>query len=224
MVRTYWFSRCLARPPGTSACNRSHGSTGSKPVVPVLCLHKGTRTGEARSNLDLRLHLPILKRLFLLRHAKSSWDDPGIDDHDRPLAPRGRRASALIAEHLRRERIAPGLVLCSSARRTQETLERVMAPDPAKVRIERELYGASSEDLLRRLREVSDEVESVMLIGHQPAIQELALDLAGEGPELVRVKAKFPTAALATLAFAGGWSGLGSGSAELVAYVKPKQL
>ena len=67
-----------------------------------------------------------VKRLFLLRHAKSSWDDPGLDDHDRPLAPRGRRASELIAEHLRRERIEPSLVLCSSARRTRETLERVM--------------------------------------------------------------------------------------------------
>ena len=165
-----------------------------------------------------------VKRLFLLRHAKSSWDDPGLDDHDRPLAPRGRRASALIADHLRREEIAPDLVLCSSAKRTRETLERVMPVEPAAVRIERELYGASSMDLLERLRALPDEVESVMLIGHQPAIQELAVHLAGEGSELERVKAKFPTAALATLAFAGGWSGIGRKSAELVAYVKPKQL
>jgi phosphohistidine phosphatase len=166
-----------------------------------------------------------VKRLFLLRHAKSSWDDPGLDDHDRPLAPRGRRASALIAEHLRREQIGPALVLCSSARRTRETLERVMpALDPAKARIERKLYGASCEDLLRRLREVPGEVESVMLVGHQPAIQELALRLAGEGPELEAVRAKFPTAALATLTFAGEWSELGHQNAELVAYVRPKQL
>jgi len=166
-----------------------------------------------------------VKRLFLLRHAKSSWDDPGLDDHDRPLAPRGRRASALIAEHLRRARIGPVLVLCSSARRTRETLERVMpALDPVEVRIERQLYGASSEDLLQRLRELPDEAESVMVLGHQPAIQELALHLAGEGSELDRVRAKFPTAALATLAFAGEWSELGHRSAELIAYVKPKQL
>jgi phosphohistidine phosphatase len=166
-----------------------------------------------------------VKRLFLLRHAKSSWDDPGLDDHDRPLAPRGRRASTLIAEHLRRARIGPVLVLCSSARRTRETLERVMpALDPVEVLIERELYRASSEDLLQRLREVPDEVESVMMVGHQPAIQELALHLAGEGSELERVRAKFPTAALATLTFAGKWSELGHRSAELIAYVKPKQL
>jgi phosphohistidine phosphatase len=130
----------------------------------------------------------------------------------------------VIAEHLRQERIAPALVLCSSARRTRETLERLMPLDRAEVRIEGELYGASPKDLLQRLREVPDEVDSVMLIGHQPAIQELALQLAAEGSELERLKAKFPTAALATLDFPGEWSGLGRGSAELVAYVKPKQL
>jgi phosphohistidine phosphatase len=165
-----------------------------------------------------------VKRLFLLRHAKSSWDDPRLDDHDRPLAPRGLRASAVMAEHLRQERIAPTLVLCSPARRTRETLERVMPLDRAEVRIEDELYRASSKDLLQRLREVPDEVDSVMLIGHQPAIQQLALQLAAEGSELERLKAKFPTAALASLDFPGEWSGLGRGSAELVAYVKPKQL
>jgi phosphohistidine phosphatase len=166
-----------------------------------------------------------VKRLFLLRHAKSSWDDPGLDDHERPLAPRGRRASKLIAEHLRRERIAPSLVLCSSARRTRETLKRVAsALDEADVSIEDGLYQASRESLLRRLREVPDDVKTVMLIGHQPAIQALALDLAGDGAELARVRAKFPTAALATLLFAGDWSDLGPGVAELVAYVTPKEL
>jgi phosphohistidine phosphatase len=166
-----------------------------------------------------------VKRLFLLRHAKSSWEDTSLDDHDRPLAPRGRRAAALIAEHVRRNRIGPALVLCSSAKRTRETLERVRsALGAAEVLVERELYGASSEDLLQRLREVPDEVESVMLVGHQPAIQELALRLAAEGSELEQMRAKFPTAALATLSFAGGWSELGREGAELVAYVKPKQL
>jgi phosphohistidine phosphatase len=166
-----------------------------------------------------------VKRLFLLRHAKSSWDDPGLDDHERRLAPRGRRASKLIAEHLRRERIAPSLVLCSSARRTRETLKRVgSALDEADVSIEDGLYEASGDALLQRLREVPDDVKSVMLIGHQPSIQALALDLAGDGAQLARVRAKFPTAALATLLFAGGWSDLGPGVAELVAYVKPKEL
>jgi phosphohistidine phosphatase len=166
-----------------------------------------------------------VKRLFLLRHAKSSWDDPRLDDRDRPLAPRGRRASELIAGHLRQEGIAPSLVLCSSATRTRETLQRVIpALDASDVSIEDELYGASSEGLLQRLREVPGDLESVMLVGHQPAIQELALELAGDGAELARLRAKFPTGALATLLFAGDWSELAPGSAELVAYVKPKEL
>lgn len=166
-----------------------------------------------------------MKRLYLLRHAKSSWDDPSLDDHDRPLARRGRRAAELIAEHLQRERIAPSLVLCSSALRTRETLERVLPElDPASVRVERRLYGASAEELLARLREVPGGVGSVMLVGHQPAIQELALRLAGEGSELDRVRRKFPPAALATLVVSGDWSGLDWGAAELAAYVRPKEL
>jgi phosphohistidine phosphatase len=166
-----------------------------------------------------------VRRLFLLRHAKSSWDDPALADHDRPLAPRGRRASKLICEHMRREEISPALVLCSSATRTRQTLELIM-PALAKpeVSIERGLYGASAATLLDRVRGIGAAASSAILIGHQPAIRELALELAGDGAELARVRAKFPTAALATLLFAGDWSALGPGRAELVAYVKPKEL
>lgn len=168
----------------------------------------------------------LVKRLFLMRHAKSSWDDPGLADHDRPLAPRGRRASKLIADHLRRERIGPSLVLCSSARRTEETWERIASGlhEETEVRIEGDLYAASSGALLARLHRVKDEAESVMLIGHNPAIQELALDLARSGPEVERVERKFPTAALATLVVEGSWRELAPGSAKLVAFVKPREL
>lgn len=167
-----------------------------------------------------------MKRLYLLRHAKSSWDEPRLEDHERPLAPRGRRASKLLAEHLRRERIAPALVLCSSARRARETLEG-LAPalaGEAPVRVERELYGASAGDLLGRLRATPDAVESVMLIGHNPAIQALALSLAAGGEGLARLERKYPTGALATLAFRGHWGELGPGVAELVGFVRPKAL
>jgi phosphohistidine phosphatase len=167
-----------------------------------------------------------MKRLLLLRHAKSSWDDPELSDHDRPLAPRGRRAAKAIAGHLRRERVAPGLVLCSPARRTRETLERI-APALGKstpVLIEEELYGASGARLLGRLRAVDDGVESVMLIGHNPAIEQLALSLAGGGDKLADVQAKYPTGALATLEFEGRWSELRPGVATLTGFVTPKQL
>ena len=163
-----------------------------------------------------------MKRLFLLRHAKSSWEDEDLPDHDRPLAPRGRKAAKRMAKHLRDEGIAPSLVLCSSARRTRETLERV---EPrGDVRVERELYGASASQLLERLRRVPDETQSVMLIGHNPAVQELTLELAADGDRLADVERRFPTCALATLSLPGAWSGLEAGAAELVAFVRQKEL
>jgi phosphohistidine phosphatase len=151
-----------------------------------------------------------VSRLYLLRHAKSSWDDPTLADHDRPLAARGRKAAKAIGAYLREHDIEPELVLCSSAARTRETLERVGLTG----RIEDALYGAGASALLARLHEVPDEVASVMLIGHNPGMQQLAFDLAG-------LDDKFPTAALATLA-CDGWSDLQR--AELVDYVKPKDL
>jgi phosphohistidine phosphatase len=169
------------------------------------------------------------KRLFLLRHAKSSWDDPGQNDHDRPLAPRGRRAVRVIGDHLRANEIAPALVLCSTSRRTRETLEGVR-PGGEQL-IEPELYGADTSAVLERLRRVPDEVGSVMVIGHNPALQVLVLRLAAvagsaaTGSELLaEVQRKFPTGALATLEFECGWSELAPGSARLSAFVRPKQL
>jgi phosphohistidine phosphatase len=167
-----------------------------------------------------------MKRLFLLRHAKSSWDDPELADHDRPLAPRGRRAAKLIAEHMARQGATPALVLCSSARRTRETLE-LIAPalgEGISVQIERELYAASDQGLLKRLRAAEDSIESLLLIGHNPGMQELALSLAGAGPKLADLRRKYPTGALATLEYRGRWADLQSGRAELTDFVTPNQL
>jgi phosphohistidine phosphatase len=167
-----------------------------------------------------------MKRLYLLRHAKSSWDDPTLADHDRPLAPRGRRATKVMAEHLRRKGIAPELVLCSPSRRTRQTLERV-APglnESAEVRLEPELYAGSAAALLEVLRKVPDEVKAVMLIGHNPGIQDLTLSLARGGSEVARVRSKFPTGALATLELSGSWRELAPGCAGLMSLVKPKEL
>ena len=167
-----------------------------------------------------------MKRLYLLRHAKSSWDDPTLADHDRPLAPRGRRAAKVMAKHLGRKGISPELVLCSPSMRTRQTLKR-LAPGLGKkadVQIEPKLYAAPARDLLEVLHKVPDEVESVMLIGHNPGIQDLALSLAGAGSEIPRLRSKFPTAALATLELNGTWRELAPGSAELVSLVKSKEL
>jgi phosphohistidine phosphatase len=165
---------------------------------------------------------PPTRRIDLLRHAKSSWDDAGLADHDRPLTPRGRRAAMRIGRHLRDAGVEPELILCSSARRTQDTLARLELTGP--VSVERELYGASSDALLERLRETPDEVRSLLLLGHNPGIQDLAMLLAGEGPLRAELGAGFPTAALATLTFEGGWPALRGGACELVAFVRPREL
>ena len=166
-----------------------------------------------------------MKRLYVLRHGKSSWEDATLADHERPLAKRGRRASKAIARHLRREGVTPELVLCSSAIRTLETLERI-EPElgGANVRIEPRIYEASAVGLLALLRELDDDVGSAMLIGHNPGLEHLIADLARPGPELDRLREKFPTAALATLQFEGSWPELRADSAELVSFVKPREL
>jgi phosphohistidine phosphatase len=165
-----------------------------------------------------------MRTLYLLRHAKSSWDDPDLLDRERPLAPRGVRDAKRIARHMQRLGIAPELVLCSPAVRARQTLEPIEAKVPdAPVEVDERLYGAWSETLLERVRAVPDEVASVLLIGHNPGLQDLALLLASGGDGLERLEAKFPTAALATLAVAR-WSSLSAGDAELSAYVVPKQL
>lgn len=168
---------------------------------------------------------PDDRTLHLLRHAKSSWDDPSLADADRPLAPRGQRAATRIARHLRERWDAPDLVVCSPALRTRQTLKLVAAGfdgDP-EIAIDERLYGTGSAELLARLREVAPAVATVMLIGHQPAIGELALSLAGTGPGLEQLGGKFPTAALATFAVPA-WPELGPGSGRLLEMVRPKQL
>jgi len=164
--------------------------------------------------------------LYVLRHAKSSWDDPALSDRDRPLAPRGRKAAKTIARHLRKEGVEPQLVLCSPARRARETLERI---EPAlarrSVKVEDALYAAGADALLERLHEVGDAVGSVMVIGHNPGLEDLVLTLARPGARRDEVAVKFPTAALATLAFDGTrWADLRPGGAELAAFVRPRDL
>jgi phosphohistidine phosphatase len=131
--------------------------------------------------------------LYLLRHAKSSWSDPTVADQERALARRGRRDAKRIAEYLVQLGIEPELVLCSTAERARQTLERVRAALGATstVRLEAVLYAASAEALLKRIRLVPEEVASLMLIGHNPGLQDLALALASAGPEVARLKAKF---------------------------------
>lgn len=163
-----------------------------------------------------------MKRLHILRHAKSSWGDPDLADHERPLAPRGEKAAVKIAEHVRAAEIAPGLVLSSTALRARQTLAALLPvlPAEAEIRIQDWLYGAGVGDVLARLREVDEEVGSVLVVGHNPTLHELALALTGREGALER----FPTGALASVAFAAPWVDLAEGTAELEAFVIPREL
>ncbi len=165
--------------------------------------------------------------LWLLRHAKSSWDDPSLDDKDRPLAPRGERAADLMRDHLAVEVINPELVLCSSALRARQTLARVLPAlgTALEVRIEPSLYAFDVGVLLDRLRRVSADVASVLLVGHNPAMQELAERIADRGERLDDLSRKFPTGALAEIEFGlDSWIDLAERPGELVRFVVPREL
>jgi phosphohistidine phosphatase len=173
-----------------------------------------------------------MKTLYLLRHAKSSWRDPGLPDHDRPLNDRGRKAALTMGRYLRKQRIRPDLVLASTALRVAETLE-LLLPElrekPPVIR-DRSLYLATPDQLLSRLRLTSEKDNNVLIIGHNPGIQEFALHLVGEVADDAaheardRMKASFPTAALAVIRFtrAKTWREVGYGKGEIAAFTTPR--
>ena len=167
--------------------------------------------------------------LYLLRHAKSSWEDPSIEDFDRPLASRGRQAGETMAGYMRLADVRPDLVLCSSSLRTRQTLKRILPAFAADVPVEYEdaLYHDGAGELMTRLRRVPDCFTSVLMIGHNPALQALAVRLAGDGdPDArARLETKFPTAGLVTLVLRRErWQDLGPDACELHSFVVPREL
>jgi phosphohistidine phosphatase len=161
------------------------------------------------------------RHLVLMRHAKSSWDDRNLDDHDRPLTARGRRAAGRVGDYLRHNGILPDVVLCSSATRTVQTLELLDLGAHPEVVVSDDLYGCGPGEMLARVRQTADPVASVLLIGHNPGIHELAVSLIGD-PEAIP---SFPTAGLADLrAPIRTWSDLHPGVATLHAFITPKDL
>ena len=171
-----------------------------------------------------------MKTLYLLRHAKSAWDDPGLDDHDRPLAPRGEKAAQKIGRYLKDHKAHIDLVLCSTATRAQDTCARVLAAmDAPDIPVEREfgLYLCGSHVLLERLRDAPDSAGSLMLIAHNPDLHELAQQLTGSGEDRhgKALAEKFPTAACAVLLFETmHWRDLDLGAGRLADFVLPRKL
>ncbi|WP_338663146.1 histidine phosphatase family protein [Pararoseomonas sp. SCSIO 73927] len=168
-----------------------------------------------------------MRQLLLLRHAKSAWDDPALSDHARPLNGRGRRAAVAMAGAMRSLGLRPELVLVSSSRRTLQTLEGLGALDgPPRVEPTDDLYLAPWTRLLDTLREVPEEVQSVLLIAHNPGLHDLALNLAApdSGAPGQALAEAYPTATLAEFAVEERWAALGPHRARLVRFLQPKDL
>jgi phosphohistidine phosphatase len=170
---------------------------------------------------------PVKRRLVVLRHAKSDWP-AGVADHDRPLGRRGVRDSAAVGQWLAENGDAPDLVWCSTALRTRQTWEQVgdKLSKECEVRFEDAVYDASLDDLLGVLRRTPKKTGQVLLVGHNPGVQDLVLAIANRSSDDARALAetKFPTSGLAVLDIDGEWSDLGAGAttATLSAFVVPR--
>jgi phosphohistidine phosphatase len=166
-----------------------------------------------------------VRRLIVLRHAKSAWPED-VADHDRPLAPRGRRDAPAAGRWLRDAGCAPDLAVCSTARRTRETWDLVAGRLDASPQVVHDprLYGADVPVLLDVVRETPAHIGTLLLIGHNPGFQELTLRLAGEaaGTALERARTKFPTSAIAVLTWQGSWSELAPGTTRLTEFAVPR--
>jgi len=167
-----------------------------------------------------------MPELVLLRHGKSSWDDSGLADRDRPLSARGRRDAAAMAAVIAADH-PPDRILCSPTRRTRETLAALLAElgDEPAISIEDELYGPQG-DYSGVVAARGGDARRLLVVGHNPAIQATALALVGSGDKALRarVAAKFPTGALAVIRFGGTWAGLRPLSGQLVAFRRPHDL
>lgn len=170
-----------------------------------------------------------MKSIAILRHAKSSWDDPKLRDFDRPLARRGEQAAVLMGEEIARQGLTFDLVLASPARRVVETIDFLQAGLGRRlpVRFEHDLYTASVETLFDIVGKAARRTDHLLVVGHNSALQQFAVMLAdpAAGELLTRMKAHFPTAALARFILPeSGSNTIRPGAGSLEFYIKPKEL
>lgn len=161
-----------------------------------------------------------MKTLLLLRHAKSSWDQPSLSDFDRPLAARGKRDAPRIGKALRNRGPHPELIISSPAARTRATIKAIAASArlEAEIQFEECVYGASSAELIRLIRGLPQKRASAMIVGHNPGLEDLVERLAGK-PE------RMPTTALACIEFQiDRWQDVQDGEGKLAWLLTPKHL
>lgn len=172
-----------------------------------------------------------MRQLLILRHAKSSWDDRELPDRERPLNPRGRRAAEAMRDAIDRLGLAPDLVLLSTSVRTVQTYEALepWGDTPLVERMDA-LYDAPASLLFDTLRDVKETVRSIMLVGHNPGVHEMAMRLVGENAmtfanaDLRRLAEGYPSGALTEFTIPGPWHGLGDGGGRLVRFICPRDL
>ena len=171
-----------------------------------------------------------MRQLLLLRHAKSSWDEPHLSDHARPLNTRGRQAAAAMAREMRRLGLLPDLVLVSSARRTLQTLAALEPwEDPPRIEPMDALYLAPAADLLEVVRNAAPTARCILLVGHNPGLHDLAMRLAGTDAvetdkEVRRLFDGYPSGALSEFSVTGPWSETGTAALRLTRLLLPGDL
>jgi phosphohistidine phosphatase len=168
-----------------------------------------------------------MKRLYLLRHVKSSWDDPSLPDFDRKLSKRGRRAGTALGRHIADEGLLPELVLCSTARRARDTWRQISAEwkSPPTVQFDDRLYMADADTMMQLLANLPEDADHVMAIGHNPGMAALALELAAttRTATLARMRTKYPTGGLAIFDLAiERWSAIAPHCGKLISFVTPR--
>jgi len=169
-----------------------------------------------------------MRKISLYRHAKSSWDDPTLEDFDRGLSKRGQKSAPEMGAFIRHNDLRPDIVLCSPAQRTRDTFKLTFDDEHAPAqRFDERLYHASSATMLDLLRNLPAEVEHVMILGHNPGLHTLALDLFshGESDAVEAICRKFPTCGLAVIDIElDDWRALGVGEGFLRVFMTPKML
>jgi phosphohistidine phosphatase len=186
-------------------------------------------TQEARPAGRRSQASPSPRLIYLFRHAKSNRGARDLEDFERPLTSRGELDCTSMGRYAAVADIRPDLVVCSAALRARQTVQRVMPSlgDQAVLEYDRSLYLAKPSAIQEQLRRTAPDVKSVMVVGHNPGIQSLAIRLTGSGDEAAsaRLEKKFPTAAIAILVFRGrSWNDLGTGTCELHSLVGPRDI
>jgi phosphohistidine phosphatase len=170
-----------------------------------------------------------MKRLAILRHAKSSWDEPGLDDFNRPLNERGWKAARRMGREFKHRGMRFDIVLASPAARVRETIDGIQEhfDFAASIRFEPKLYHATSNTLLSLIHKLDHDVDAPLLVGHNPGLERLLVELTRDDRDGLRqrIAGKYPTGAFAVVELpASQWKDVAPGSGEIVELMLPKEL